>query len=189
MNWDNLILIFITLTTFSCSVKTGSDTGHKSFSNLKSYSWYQPLVNSNETGKFHRAGKGERIVELNINKPFVETQLTKKGYNITSDKPDFILRLKAFYEKEDNSSNLDWTRPGNNSRSNAGWGGNLQNSSGLKMVPEKTTIVLVEILDPVSEEVIWRGAKSRVVGEALDLTKFLEKDIQLILSKLPSAKK
>jgi hypothetical protein len=168
---------------YSCSSVQTSIQGIEKFNQLKTFNW-APSSKDSSGQKFTRSVRGQTTVELNLNKTFLERELQKKGFKAESSKPDFLIRYRAYLEKEDNSSNLDWTRPGTVSNP-PGWGSRIENSTGISMIPEKTTIVIIELLDPTSGEVIWRGIKSSVVGEVMNLTETLERDVRAVVKKIP----
>jgi hypothetical protein len=131
-------MIFLTVSCHTTSVKHDYDL-EADFSNLKTYDWMpDPGV---VMGLVQEAIEGNTLLDKRI-KSAVNDQLAAKGYQQKTDDPDFLV----VYYVSVREKLKDW--------------GN-EYDGRVRMLQEGTLIL--DVVDPEKDEVIWRGVASRTL--------------------------
>jgi hypothetical protein len=143
------------------------------FASLKSYDWL-PLPAEQ---------KIDELNEQRIRKA-MDMQLQAKGLTMTSETPDFLIAIHL--GKKDKVQVTDWGYgygPGGSY-----WGGYSGYGGGLDVYQYEEGTLIVDFVDPVSMNLIWRGSAKSEVGTEKTPQEREQKTteaVQKILEKFP----
>ncbi|MBX9853669.1 MAG: DUF4136 domain-containing protein [Cytophagaceae bacterium] len=177
----SLILSFVLLSLYSCTVDVSSSVDESKIQAYKTYAWVTVPYQKPEYNRESR----KKVLDLDIKKE-IDREMAARGFVMDTVKPDILISQKAVFEKQDNSADLSWTKPGFNSST---YGSNAMQNTNMVSEEQNVLKVQIEFIDPASRQAVWTGSKSRILGSVMQLTGFLEKDVKAIFKKFPIEKK
>ena len=156
-----MIVGLASLLTFACSITPPTSSDYDTdydFSKLKTYAWI--------------AGAADDTVKTLDNKPqknAIETMLNRKGFSKSAEvtKADFLLKTHSVSDKKVNIDRFyqNWGyhpfyHPNVLSPHFSHW----PNNSSTIVREYKIGTLVLDIVDPVNKQVIWRGSVSKPLG-------------------------
>ncbi len=188
MNKKTYLLALFSLALTACStVKVSTDYDQEAdFSALKQFNW---LPESAKVEK-ESAYLNNRIMDVRITKA-IDTQLVTQGFEF-STAPDFYVNYSITSEKKTDIRSYD-----NYSGYGPSWGWGVgYGHRGMSLSAHTETRVdeyqqgslVVDVIDPASLELIWRGIGSKRLPESTDaaeMDKLVADVVKSILVKFP----
>jgi len=172
-----MVLFCAALLVVSCSsVKVSSDFDSKvDFAGLRTYSWMTAPESTSENVR--RELEQNRLIEGRVKKA-VNAQLAAKGLRETAQDPDFLV---AFHTGlEDRLDIQSW------GYDYGPWG-----KGGPSTVPYQEGTLILDFVDPKSENIIWRGVGKKVLSSTStpeERQKKIDQAVERILKKYPPSR-
>ena len=150
------------------------------FSQYKTYAWLPP---DSTIGKFvNRKYINDRVLW------YSNQQLSAKGMTISADKPDALFRFSAYtidhvdyqYTPPPVSIGFGFGGPGYYMGYSAPVGTGVVTSHSYK-----TGTLVIEMLDPQGNEVLWKGVVSKAFDPSPDIDTELQQAIKRVFYSLP----
>lgn len=183
-----IIMIFIS----GCSsLSLSTDYDNKiDFSNFKTYRWHANNEHNEASIKFLNPIMDQRI------RSTIEQQLLSQGYTKASvDKVDFLINYSVVVEEKVDIrtyNNYNGMYPGYGYRAGYGYyGGVGYGSSETQVTHYKQGTLIIDIVNPETGQLIWRGAADGRLPDTADREKsdaLVQEYVAKILSEFPPKK-
>ena len=170
-----LLLCAVLLAAGCSSVSVSHDFDSKAdFANLRTYSWLTAPESTSESVK--KELQTNSLIEARVKKA-VNRQLATKGLKETTQDPDFLV---AFHTGvEDKTDVQSW---------GYGYGYWGMRGGGVSTIHYQEGTLILDFIDPKSDNLLWRGVGKKVVSEKTTPEKSqknIDQAVERILSKYP----
>jgi len=150
------------------------------FSGLKTFAW-----DANEENQWGIASSNE-LVDRRIRSAIENTLTARQFSQVDSGKADFLMLYNVVVEQRISSSNVS----GGVSvgRSSRGRHGSIGLSTGSQVRTYEQGTLLIDVIDVVSDKLVWRGTSSQALPDLSDpqrLTDHINTTVAAILEQFP----